>query len=73
MVFSRKKSFSDVFNDDNSLVISHYSLENLGVILDCNLSLEEQIWSTAKKKILFFIFATFEKFINILMKKTAKY
>ena len=51
--------------------MSHNSVKNLRVILDCNLSLEEQIRSTVKK--CFFIFVTLEKFVNIIIKKTAKY
>ena len=38
-------------------------MKNLGVILNRNLSLEEQIRSAVKK--VFFIFATLEKFANI--------
>ena len=57
MVFSRKQSVFNVLDDDKSLIMSHNSVQNIGVILDCNLSLEEQIRSTVTK----------------LMKKTAKY
>ena len=49
MVFSRKQSVSNVLYDDKSLAMSRNSIKNLEVILDCNLSLEEQIMSTVKK------------------------
>ena len=48
MVFSRKQFVSNVLDDDKSLVMSRNSVKNLGVILDCNSPLEEQIRSTVK-------------------------
>ena len=49
MAFSRKQYVSNILDDDESLVMSHNSVKNLEVILDRNLSLEEQIRSTVKK------------------------
>ena len=51
MLFSCKQSVSNVLDDDKSLVMSHNSVKKLGVILDCSLSLEEQIRSLLLKKI----------------------
>ena len=70
MVFSRKQSVFNVLDDDKSLVMSHYSVKNLGVILECNLSLEKQIRSTVKK--CFFHFCNIGKIRKYINEKNCK-
>ena len=70
MVFGRKQFVSYALDDNKFFVMSHNSVKNLGVIRDCNLSLEEQIGLLLQNA--FFIFATLEKFVNLLMKKNCK-
>ena len=70
MVFSRKKPVSNVLDDGKSLVISHNSIKNLGIILDWNLPPEELIRFTVKK--CFFHICSIGKISNYINEENCK-